>query len=207
MSAPASTVEQPKVSRGLLVTLGVVVAVAAAAALWLFVVQPLLLDEPFVAEVPERVTDGADTPAGAEAPAADTEAPPAEEAGADPAAGGEPADSQVLTARDPFQPLVVEADPTAMAAAGTAPTAASGGDTAPAPETVVGATTVRLADVFTRPDGQPVVLVTVDAVSYEVGEGEVFAERFRVLDIAEQCATFLYGDSRFSLCKGEEIRK
>lgn len=49
--------------------------------------------------------------------------------------------------------------------------------------------------------------VAIDDAPYDVAEGEVFAERFQLLDVDGACATFLYGDSRFVLCEGETIMK
>ena len=50
--------------------------------------------------------------------------------------------------------------------------------------------------------------VTIDETLHEgIAEGEVFAERFRLLDIDGQCAIMLFGDSRFTLCAGETIVK
>ncbi|MGI9016422.1 MAG: hypothetical protein ACR2HR_04820 [Euzebya sp.] len=40
-----------------------------------------------------------------------------------------------------------------------------------------------------------------------MSEGEVFADRFQVLDIDGLCATFLFGASRFTVCEGESIVK
>ena len=50
--------------------------------------------------------------------------------------------------------------------------------------------------------------VTIDETLHEgIAEGEVFAERFQLLDIDGQCAIMLFGDSRFTLCTGETIVK
>lgn len=69
----------------------------------------------------------------------------------------------------------------------------------------VGTTAVTLSAVQTSPTEQ--VTVAIDDAPYDVAEGEVFAERFQLLDIDGRCATFLYGDSRFVLCEGETIMK
>jgi hypothetical protein len=73
--------------------------------------------------------------------------------------------------------------------------------------TAVDGTVVQLVEVFEDTDGTETVQVTVNGSGYEVTEGDDFARRFRVLDISGQCATFLYGDQRFTLCEGETIRK
>lgn len=56
-------------------------------------------------------------------------------------------------------------------------------------------------------DGTEQVTVTIDEVDHVVTEGEVFADRFQLLDIDGRCATMLYGDSRFVICEGETIQK
>ena len=71
----------------------------------------------------------------------------------------------------------------------------------------VGGTTVTVVDVFTDDDGERKASVTVNGTGYTVGEGDEFAGRFRLLDISARCATMLFGDSRFTLCEGERIRK
>ena len=80
-------------------------------------------------------------------------------------------------------------------------------DSDPAPAVRVGQTSVRLVDVVSGVDGVTRVHVEVNGESYEAAENERFAERFQVLDITGECATFLFGDNRFTLCKGETIRK
>ena len=71
----------------------------------------------------------------------------------------------------------------------------------------VGGTTVTVVDVFTDDDGERKASVTVNGTGYTVGEGDEFAGRFRLLDISGRCATMLFGDSRFTLCEGDRIRK
>lgn len=65
---------------------------------------------------------------------------------------------------------------------------------------------VVLIDVFEQ-NGQERVVVEVDGTAYEVGEGDEFAENFRVLSIDPPCATFLHGDDAFTLCEGERVLK
>ncbi len=141
---------------------------------------------------------------------------------------------EVFTARDPFQQLVepdsgtgeatqtqseaassetATATPTSTAAA--TPTTTTTTTTTDAtqesktglPATRVGETIIRIVDVTPGTDGVERANVTVNGAGYTVAEGETFATSFKVLDITDQCATLLYGDSRFSLCAGEEIRK
>lgn len=67
------------------------------------------------------------------------------------------------------------------------------------------ATMVSLQQVTLLP--QESLTVTIDEVDYEVGEGDVFADRFQLLDIEGRCATMLFGDSRFTMCEGDSILK
>jgi hypothetical protein len=205
-----SAAEQPPVSRGLLIALGAVVGVAVLVALWFFVVSPLLVDEPLAEPVPagDVEEEDADEPVTAPEELLDPEfedIPP-------------PETDEVFSARDPFQQLV-QASATSPAAtggdggsggggdAGTGGSGGDGGGDAPAPAVRVGQTSVRLVEVVTGTDGVTRVLVEVNGESYEAAEDQQFAERFRVLDISGECATFLFGDNRFTLCKGESIRK
>lgn len=67
---------------------------------------------------------------------------------------------------------------------------------------------VALLDVLRR-DGRLVAQVRVNNTVYTVGEGEVFADNYRVLSIDEEneCGRFIFGDEQFRLCKGEETLK
>lgn len=133
---------------------------------------------------------------------------------------------EVFDARDPFEQLVADgtgsadsgtvdttqptsSTPTATEPAGsTTPT----GDTAPSTpssggpsQTTVGATTIKLEDVY-RDGGEEIAVVVVDDEGYEAAEGETVAD-VTVLDIEGSCATMRYEDNRFILCEGEQIQK
>ena len=191
-------------------------------------------DQPIDVAAAEAATPGAD---GDVAAAAEVAAAAADDTAAQPADAGPaeeaplPETFEVFTARDPFQQLVTPeteqtsgaeqskagtqvatATPTSTAAAAAAPsTAATGAETPEAqtgvPATRVGETVVRIQDVTTGTDGVARASVSVNGAGYTAAQGETFATSFKVLDITGQCATLLYGDSRFSLCAGEEIRK
>lgn len=208
-----SDVDRPAVSRPLLIGLGSVVVIAL---LWLFVIGPRLGgdDDVVVAPVPTR------------APATPVPSPlPGEDDSL------YPETSEVFSARDPFAQLVAAeaeagggAAPTpggvtpipgggAPGTGGGAPTGSpspgqpgSGGGRAPrsGSSAEVGGTEIKLIDVY---DGATRAVVTVNGRSYDVAEGESFARRFRLLDLSGECGTFLFGDSRFVLCEGDEIRK
>ncbi|HUR48439.1 MAG TPA: hypothetical protein VMY88_02770 [Acidimicrobiales bacterium] len=67
---------------------------------------------------------------------------------------------------------------------------------------------VALLDVLRR-QGRVVAQVRVNDTVYTVGEGDVFAENYRVLSIdeASECGRFIFGDEQFRLCRGEETLK
>ena len=67
---------------------------------------------------------------------------------------------------------------------------------------------VALLDVLRR-QGRLVAQVRVNDTVYTVGEGEVFADNYRVLSIdeANECGRFIFGDEQFRLCRGEETLK
>lgn len=185
-------------------------AVVVLAVVFMFVVRPLLAgDEVDPAPVPSASED--------RSPALDDDDETDEE-DADPL----PETDEVFSARDPFQQLVSaevegsadESDTSDGAATATpasntdaAGEPAEGGEAKPDADAQVGSTAVRLVDVFTGDDGDARVLVTVNGTGYEVGQGQDFAERLRLLDVKDRCATFLFGDNRFVLCEGEQIRK
>jgi hypothetical protein len=206
---------RPPVNRNLLIGLAGVAAAGAAAMLYLFVVAPLLLGEEVAdATVPVAQpvqTAGEDADADAESVEAEEAEPPL------------PETFEVFTARDPFQQLVQDTEAGATDGGGggatatqvsTQPTGGTGGSGGTGEEPVtdgpsgtrVGTTVIRIVEVTTT-DGVARASITVNGTGYTVAEGEVFATSFRVLDITGDCATLLFGDSRFTLCAGEEIRK
>ena len=127
--------------------------------------------------------------------------------------------------KNPFTPL---ANPTSPTGGGTSATTVpggggvTGGGTGPggatgttvAPGASGGAATaprpsqrVALLNVYTK-NGKTVADVRVnDTVYTAVAPGQTFATNFRVVSLQGQCGTFLFGDERFQLCKGEEVLK
>jgi len=67
---------------------------------------------------------------------------------------------------------------------------------------------VALLDVLRR-NGRLVAQVRVGDTVYTAGEGDVFADNYRVLSIDEtnECGRFIFGDEQFRLCRGEETLK
>ncbi len=207
-----ATTEQSRVSRPLLIVLGIV-AVAAVAYLALTLLGG------------SSDQDGAET---SEPVAAASEPSAASEAASEPSERGsevavvEPT-FEVFDARDPFEQLVDDTTSTDATVGTTAPTSATtpvdgtqpADATAPVDgtqptsgdpsQTTVGATTIRLDDVFTN-DGVTTALVVVDNEGYEATAGDTVAG-VTVLDIAQNCATLRYEDKRFILCEGEQVQK
>lgn len=199
--------------RVLLIVLGAVVVLAL---LWLFVLAPLLagdddeIDDP-AAVVPEETDAPELTPS---PQITDAQELPVET-------------FEVFLSRDPFRP--VRAAPAADGTTGGATTGGvttggvtTGGETTGAPTTPTpGAPTtggtggesaqvdgreVALIDVFVE-DGVERAVVQVDGSAHEVGEGDTFAENFRVLSIDPPCVTLLFGDDAFTLCEGDRVLK
>jgi hypothetical protein len=136
----------------------------------------------------------------------------------EPGGGGPPI--QNFTGRDPFSvPPALSPSPsptTGVPGVPTSPPPTNGGTPPGTPPTNgggtpptapgagssqnVGGSTVVLLDVFRR-DGAPRVQVEVDGTVYNVGIGDRFAGgRFELRSVSGGCATFLFGDERFTLC-------
>lgn len=95
-------------------------------------------------------------------------------------------------------------------------TGTSGGTTGTTTRTAQGGTAteprqsqrVALLDVFTQ-RGRVMASVRVNDTVYRVGEGETFAGNYKVVSLSAstECGRFLFGDSQFRLCRGEETLK
>ena len=133
-----------------------------------------------------------------------------------PGDGGPPI--QNFTGRDPFSvpPALSPSPSPTTPGGGTSPPPGGNGDgdgngngtTSPSPTAPgggssqnVGGSTVVLLDVFQR-DGATRVQVEVDGQVFDVGIGETFGpnDEFELRSVAGNCATFLFGDERFTLC-------
>ena len=127
---------------------------------------------------------------------------------------------EVFGSKNPFQP------PNGAPGAGTTPTTASGGGT---PSTGGGTATtipstdgggasgsetaprasqrVALLDIY-QLNGATVADVRVNSTVYpHPAPGEQFAGSYKVVSLEGTCGSFLFGDERFRLCKGEEVLK
>ncbi|MDP8957765.1 MAG: hypothetical protein M3N51_00860 [Actinomycetota bacterium] len=116
---------------------------------------------------------------------------------------------QASQPRDPFRPLIEEGSPVPapVEQGGGGENGESGddgedGDGSFAPS----GTRVTLVEVR-EVGGVPRATVTVDGTSYEVGEGDTFAENFRVVSLEEDEGVFLFGDNAFELSVGQSILK
>ena len=132
---------------------------------------------------------------------------------------------QTFTERNPFQPSVnvgssdgTTSTTTGTGAAGTTPstTATTAGSGAPSGNTVgagsVGSpaagagTAVQLLSVSSA-GAAPTASVQVGSTVYTVTPGQTFATSYKLVSLSGNCGKFLFGDSPFSLCTGEQVLK
>jgi hypothetical protein len=68
---------------------------------------------------------------------------------------------------------------------------------------------VGLLEVYANQSGTAVASVRVNDTTYQVSRGDRFASSYQVisLDVPSRCGDFLFGDDRFRLCEGDEVRK
>lgn len=209
-TAPEQSKAPMDPNRRALIFLGGFLAVAM---LLFFVVRPLLL--------------GSDSNANKEALPPPVTSTPAPAAGATttttPSAPEET--FEVFGTKNPFQP------PNGTPGAGgatdtTAPSGAGGGTggtgggtatTIPATDGAGGASgagteprasqRVALLDIY-QLGGATVADVRVNSTVYtQLAPGEEFAGSYKVVSLEGTCGSFLFGDERFRLCKGEEVLK
>jgi hypothetical protein len=123
-------------------------------------------------------------------------------------------DFDAAAVRNPFEPAIdvtfedttADTTPTDGTSVDTTPTAGTSVDTTPASQDPSAGTTVAVIDVFDQA-GTTVAVVQVGSTQYTVAAGQVFATNYKVVSINGACGQFLYGDSPFSLCKGEQALK
>lgn len=68
---------------------------------------------------------------------------------------------------------------------------------------------VGLLEVYANQSGTAVASVRVNDTTYQVSRGDRFAGSYQVisLDLTSRCGDLLFGDERFRLCEGDEVRK
>jgi hypothetical protein len=121
----------------------------------------------------------------------------------------------VFATRDPFEPAVqIDTTPETGSTGGTTDTGSTGGTTTPtdttppatsSPNPSAG-TTVAVIDVFDQ-GGVTMARVQVGSTVYTVAAGQTFATSYKVVSLSGTCGQFLFGDSPFSLCEGEQVIK
>ena len=209
-----SDIDRPPVSRPLLIALG---AAALLAVLWLLVLSPMLAGDEDVVVPPPRARTTPEAPVPGQDGDTETLYPETTEvfAARDPfaqlvsnrPAGSSPILDDLQPGRSPAaDPLPGESPGGGDGGSGGGGSSNGGGRPRNGSSAQVGGTRVKLVDVYDK-DGEARALVTVNGRSYDVAEGEAFGDRFRLLDLSGECGTFLFGDSRFVLCEGDEIRK
>jgi hypothetical protein len=205
---PEASTPAPNPNRRAFIILGVV---AAAALLFLLVVRPLLF--------------GGDDGGNQEALPPPSPAPsqPAGGATTTTIAGVPPVETfEVFGSKNPFQPPNGvpggEGTTASTTPGGTTETTIPGGTTGTTiPGTNGGASgsgteprvsqRVALLDVY-QVGGVTVADVRVVSTVYtELAPGEEFAGSYKVVSLEGTCGSFLFGDERFRLCKGEEVLK
>ncbi|HEY3832115.1 MAG TPA: hypothetical protein VGO03_07460 [Acidimicrobiia bacterium] len=125
----------------------------------------------------------------------------------------------VYGSKNPFEPVIqIDTTPTS-----TTPTSSGGGGTTTTTPGTSGSTTtttiepsnnpvqsqtVTLIDVFRNSNGVVQARVQVGSTVFTVGEGDTFASgSYRVVSLDSPCGQFLFGDSPFQLCVGEQTLK
>lgn len=94
----------------------------------------------------------------------------------------------VVVTRDPFDPVVADAD------------AAAGNQTEP----VTAAATTELVDIVTDASGTR-ALVSVDGAAFTVVAGDVFAAGYRVLELTDSCITLEAAGSVVTHCDPDAV--
>jgi hypothetical protein len=122
----------------------------------------------------------------------------------------------VFATRNPFEPAVevtpVQPDTGSTTGGTSTPpdtTPAAGTDTTttvPASQNPTAGTTVAVIDVF--PQGTTTAaVVQVGSTQYTVVAGQVFATSYKVVSLSGTCGQFMFGDSPFTLCEGQQVIK
>jgi hypothetical protein len=125
----------------------------------------------------------------------------------------------IFATRNPFEPAISVTDsgtgaprtgPEETVPGGAAPvdpsTPADTTPTTPASPDPAAGTTVAVISVFDQA-GVTSAVVQVGSTQYTVAAGQVFATSYKVVSLSGTCGQFMYGDSPFSLCEGEQVIK
>jgi hypothetical protein len=124
------------------------------------------------------------------------------------AIGPDPDDPDATVDPDDPDATVDPDDPDAPAAPGDPGTPPESGCRGGEDEMVCDGRVITLEDIVAR-DGRSAAVVQVDTTLYEVGEGQDFAETFRMVEIrpGERRVRVMYGDESFTLRQGDRTLK
>jgi hypothetical protein len=120
--------------------------------------------------------------------------------------GADPDDPDAPAPDDPDAPDADPDDPNAPDADPTVPPEDDPDRCVGEEEIVCNGQVVSLLDIVTE-NGERVAVIQVDSTVYEVRTDEVFAERFRLLDIGTEQVTLQFGDEVRRLPMGEHVLK
>jgi len=113
-----------------------------------------------------------------------------------------PRTDESFEGKDPFQPLVTPQVPSGGDGTGSTPAPTSTANTTGGTQSQ----RVSLDDIF-REGGERFATVSVDGNQFTVQQGDTFDGSFKLLTLDASCGTFVFGDERFTLCLGQEVRK
>jgi hypothetical protein len=120
----------------------------------------------------------------------------------------------VYAGRDPFQPPIDVTSGAASTATGA--TAATGAAAATGASTGAATSATTTAPSQNPAPAKTIALVEVDGTTakvqvggtvYTVSAGQTFATSYKLVSLSGNCGAFLFGDSSFSLCTGEQVIK
>jgi hypothetical protein len=122
---------------------------------------------------------------------------------------------EVFLSRDPFDPVVPEEVPAevidttnpALPTDGTELTPTTGAQCTGTQEVVCNGQVVSLLNIMPDADGNLVAVVQIDATIHEVRKGDVFVDRYVLLDVTPTTATISYVDEAFTLRIGDSLLK
>lgn len=121
---------------------------------------------------------------------------------------------QQYSARNPFKCTFACKTSTGSTTSSGSSGSATGGTTAsPSPQggttsgTQQSSTSSLTLSEIVRDGSAQKAIVKVNGSTYTVGTGETFAGNYKVTKISGSCASFLQGDSPFTLCTGQSVLK
>ena len=109
---------------------------------------------------------------------------------------------QLSQPRDPFRPLITPDSPVVLIP-GVGGIPGTGGEDG---SFVPGSTSVTLVEIR-EVDGELRATIVVNGVTYDVAEGDTFAGSYKVIELTEDSAIIMFGDTAFELKVGQQILK